>query len=198
MRDQRRWLPILIFILIVLCILVYLLLRPQIPIIPGTRTPTPTPTGGRELPTPTPTPSATMIPKPVWGPGNYILVRRDDFSPATPPPAGFPALASHIDVYWDRVPAAGAAFDWSSIETKVSQIAAQQLTLADGRRIARPVWLTLPVLWTQGTVNSRGQRFCNNNVPQSVKNVAPDHVITVTPPGVPAYTQNVLLSTTPI
>ena len=86
----------------------------------------------------------------MWDPGNYILVRRDDYRPTTPLPPSFPALASHIDVIWDQIPAIGGTFNWSAIEAKVSQIAAQQITLADGRRIQRPVWLTLPVFWRQG------------------------------------------------
>ncbi|MFZ1465033.1 MAG: hypothetical protein WAV60_13360, partial [Anaerolineae bacterium] len=185
MQNQRRWLPILILILIVLCLVLYFLLRPLLPIIPGTATRTSTPTSVRDLHTPTatatrtPTATPTLAPKPVWGPGNYILVRRDDYQPTTPLPTSLPALASHIDVYWDQISATGSTFNWAAIEAKVSQIATQQITLSDGRRISRPVWLTLPVFWTQGLERS-GQRFCNNNVPNSVKALAPDHVIQIT------------------
>ncbi|MGB4805979.1 MAG: hypothetical protein WBV59_25300, partial [Anaerolineae bacterium] len=177
MQNQRRYLPILILILIVLCLLLYFLLRPLIPIIPGT--PTPTPTSVRDLRTPTATATRTPTATPTLG--NYILVRRDETEYIPPPPAGFPALASHIDVIWKKIPATGSTFNWSAIETQVSQIAAQQITLSDGRRISRPVWLTLPVFWTQGLEDrGSGQRFCNNDVPNSVKTLAPDHVIQIT------------------
>ena len=89
MQNQRRWLPILILILIVLCLVLYFLARWKIPVIPGPRTRTPTPTKVREIPTPTPTLTPTFVPKPVWGPGNYVLVRRDDYRPATPLPRVF-------------------------------------------------------------------------------------------------------------
>ena len=35
MQNQRRWLPILILILIVLCLVLYFLVRWEIPVIPG-------------------------------------------------------------------------------------------------------------------------------------------------------------------
>ncbi|MFZ2618317.1 MAG: hypothetical protein WA077_20220, partial [Anaerolineae bacterium] len=136
MQNQRRWLPILILILIVLCLVLYFLLRPLLPIIPGTATRTSTPTSVRDLHTPTatatrtPTATPTLAPKPVWGPGNYILVRRDETEYIPPPPAGFPALASHINVIWDRVRLRDNELDWSAIETQVAQIAAQHVTLA--------------------------------------------------------------------
>ncbi|MFZ1466717.1 MAG: hypothetical protein WAV60_21965, partial [Anaerolineae bacterium] len=132
MQNQRRYLPILILILIVLCLLLYFLLRPLIPIIPGT--PTPTPTSVRDLRTPTatatrtPTATPTLAPKPVWGPGNYILVRRDETEWIPPPPTSFPALASHINVIWWSVRATGTTRDWSKIETQVSAKWAQEIT----------------------------------------------------------------------
>ncbi|MGB3220871.1 MAG: hypothetical protein WBD79_26015, partial [Anaerolineae bacterium] len=140
MQNQRRWLPILILILIVLCLLLYFLLRPLIPIIPGT--PTPTPTSVRDLRTPTATATATRTPT-ATPTRNYILVRRDDYQPTTPLPTSFPALASHIDVIWDDVHSINNELDWSAIETQVAQIAAQHVTLANGTAIPRPVWLTL-------------------------------------------------------
>ncbi|MFZ1596390.1 MAG: hypothetical protein WAW26_11075, partial [Anaerolineae bacterium] len=177
MQNQRRYLPILILILIVLCLLLYFLLRPLIPIIPGT--PTPTPTSVRDLRTPTatatrtPTTTPTFAPKPTWGPGNSILVRRDETKYIPPPPAGFPALASHIDVIWDDVHSINNELDWSAIETQVAQIAAQHVTLANGTAIPRPVWLTLPVFWTQGDPGK-----CDYSGPV-------DYLLTVAPPLAP-------------
>ncbi|MFZ1629115.1 MAG: hypothetical protein WAV70_09275, partial [Anaerolineae bacterium] len=181
MQNQRRWLPILILILIVLCLLLYFLLRPLIPIIPGT--PTPTPTSVRDLRTPTatatrtPTATPTLAPKPVWGPGNYILVRRDETEHIPPPPAGFPALASHINVIWDRVLFKNSELDWSAIETQVAQIASQHVTLANGTAIPRPVWLTLPVFWRQGP-DEEGRIKCLYSGPE-------DYLLTVAPPLAP-------------
>ncbi|MGB2772162.1 MAG: hypothetical protein WBF31_07560, partial [Anaerolineae bacterium] len=145
MQNQRRYLPILILILIVLCLLLYFLLRPLIPIIPGT--PTPTPTSVRDLRTPTATATRTPTATPTR---NYILVRRDETEHIPPPPAGFPALASHINVIWTGVHSINNELDWSAIETQVAQIASQHVTLANGTAIPRPVWLTLPVFWRQG------------------------------------------------
>ncbi|MBK9230127.1 MAG: hypothetical protein IPO15_04415 [Anaerolineae bacterium] len=77
-------------------------------------------------------------------------MRRDETEYIPPPPAGFPALASHINVIWNEVHFINGELDWSAIETQVAQIAAQHVTLANGTAIPRPVWLTLPVFWRQG------------------------------------------------
>lgn len=118
-----------------------------------------------------PVPDITMTPAPpegvlgegILGDGLNMFVDRDSRQivdrniPDT-------ELTAHLNVPWDEINTGNNVYDFSIIDTALVSTTAQSVTTVDGVSVSpRPLWLTVPMFWSQGTGGN-----CDVSVPDYV------------------------------
>ncbi len=105
-------------------------------------------------PTPAPTPTPTQEPFGVlpqtytWHPAVNLYTDRDSFWTDFAMPTT-DQINAHYDVQWDELKPNQTGIDLTPIRDVLDAMDGQTVTLPDGTVTDRPLWLTVPMMWTQ-------------------------------------------------